>query len=559
MSMHLSFLCGMIVALAFTARADNAAPAGPPTAASLVEKATGDQADGKLDAALSEIAGALALDPKNTTAIELRGSIYMEQKLWNLAERDYTTLNQLSPDAAYQFKLAQIKFLQREYDDARPLYAALKDDPRLGDLANYKVFICDLFGAHESIAERDLATLDPTGAKPSYYYERAIWAAFHHDQATANRMDAQATGKFGAEACALYRAVYGEARRFTPSVATFTTRDGQRFKQAAVFLEEDGLRVSTQNGWVTVPLGQLPDDLSPFPDDVRHLIDLRRHAAAETSEDEAPVSFTTRLGKSYRQVHWTLQDAGMAILTPDGWVSVPFSELPDDLSPFPADAQKQIADRRREAAAVAALTTTVSFTTRQGKTFEEVRALLVDDGVEVTTDNGVVTVLFADLPADLSAFPVEWRAKIEAGLKSGAGTSATVAVVSFTPQKGAAYHEVRAVLGSDGVLVATPHGWVAVPFAELPADLSAFPAGWRPIIQAWLKSAASDTSGEQVVSFTTKRGKSYDRVRATLDDSGVDVLGPDGWVAVSFDQLPGDLSAFPAAWREVIAAGQKGH
>ncbi|HEY9011013.1 MAG TPA: hypothetical protein VIN06_08335, partial [Devosia sp.] len=64
-------------------------------------------------------------------------------------------------------------------------------------------------------------------------------------------------------------------------------------------------------------------------------------------------------------------------------------------------------------------------------------------------------------------------------------------------------------------------------------------------------------SGIRVVSFTTRRGKHYDNVRATLDDKGLDVLGPNGWVLVSFDQVPDDLSPFPSTWREPLAAGRK--
>ena len=558
MSPRSFFLFGAIFALPLFTRSDDAATNASPTAASLVEQATGDEAGGKLDRALSEVTTALAMDDKNTGALELRGTIYVEKKFWDLAERDFTTLNRLSPDPAYQYKLAQIKFLQREYDDARPLFAALKDDPRLGDLASYKVFICDLFGAHEAIAARDLTTLDPAGDKPSFYYGHAIWAAAHHDQPQANRLDAQAGGRFGDTICAPYRSVYGEARLFTLFVASFKTKDGRKFANARISLEDDGLRVSTGNSWVTVALGQLPDDLSPFPVDLRQQIELRRNAAREKDALADAVSFTTRSGKSYTQVRWTLEYAGLAVLTANGWVSVPFDELPNDLPGFPADAQKQIAEKRKEVAAFEELTPTVTFTTREGKTFSAVRAWLGDDGVGITTPNGSLTIPFTDLPDDLSPFPSEWCTKIKARLRSDAGGGEAVAVVSFTTAKGVVYRDVRAALGSNGVLVATPQGWVTVPFADLPADLSALPAGWRPIIADWLKSSAGDTSGIQVVSFTTMRGKHYDQVRATLADSGLDVLGPDGWVAITFDQLPGDLSPFPAAWRQVIAARQKG-
>ncbi|HEX4139558.1 MAG TPA: hypothetical protein VHY09_04375 [Candidatus Methylacidiphilales bacterium] len=538
--------------------ATNAAPGvgQPPTAASLVEQATTDGAIGKFDRAVTEATRALALDPRNTAALDLRGSVYMEKELWDLAERDYTRLNKLSPDPAYQYKLAQIKFLQKQYDDARPLFATLKDDGRLGDLARYKIFICDVFGAHEAIAARDIALLDSTGQKPSYYYGRAIWLGAHGQNSAASHYLAQAEGKFSGTLCALYVEAYARARLFSPSVATFTTRDGRKFNNSRVDLEEDGLRASTEGGWVTLPLDQLPDDLSPFPDDLREQIDLRRHATVAPGADTAPLSFTTRSGKSYRQVRWMVEDAGLGVLSPDGWVTVPFRDLPGDLSSFPAAAREQIAQARARVESTV-ISTTVSFTTRQGDAYDGVRAWLGDDGLHVLTANGPATVPFADLPADLSAFPAGWRPEIEARLKSSAGGAEDEATVSFTTQKGKAYQNVRAALGGDEVMILSSHGWTTVPFSDLPADLSPFPASWQPLIVRWLKSSPGDTSGIQVVSFTTRRGRHYDQVRATLDDKGLDVLGPNGWVQVSFDQVPDDLSPFPAAWHEAITAGQK--
>jgi hypothetical protein len=554
MTARLLLFCGTVLVMASVARADDAT-GKLPTASDLVERATTDVADGKLDRARTEVIAALAIEPNNAAALDLRGSIYVEQKLWPLAERDYTRLNQLSPDPAYQYKLAQIKFLQKLYDDARPMFAALKDDPRLGDLARYKVFVCDLFGAHEAIAARDLDLLDSTGEKPSYYYGRALWLGMHGQNPAAGHYVAHASGKFSPTVCGLYTEAYARVRPFSPMVASFTTRDGQQFDHARVFLEVDGLRTSTASGWVTLPFDQLPEDLSPFPEELREKINLRRHAAVE-SASTTPLTFTTRSGKTYRQVRWSAQDTGLTILTPDGWTTIPYSELPDDLSSLPETARRQITDKRVAAAAQATLTSTVSFTTRRGKSYEGVRAWLDDDGVDVLTEHGPVTVPFADLPTDLSPFPAAWRTTITARLQLDVEASKTAVTVSFTTQEGKAYINAHAELGSDGVMILSSNGWTTVRFIDLPDDLSPFPDSWRPLIRKWLLTNVGDTSGIHVVSFTTRRGKRYDDVRATLDDKGLDVLGPIGWVLVSFDQVPDDLSPFPSTWREAIAAGR---
>jgi hypothetical protein len=37
----------------------------------------------------------------------------------------------------------------------------------------------------------------------------------------------------------------------------------------------------------------------------------------------------------------------LQVLTPDGWITVPFEQLPDDLAPFPAELRKQIAAKQK--------------------------------------------------------------------------------------------------------------------------------------------------------------------------------------------------------------------
>jgi hypothetical protein len=199
----------------------------------------------------------------------------------------------------------------------------------------------------------------------------------------------------------------------------------------------------------------------------------------------------------------------------------------------------------------------VSFVTRQGKQFENVRAWLEDEGVVAMTPDGPVTIPFTDLPDNTSAFPESWRSQIAQGRKLVAGTADPSAIVTFTTRSGKQYQGVRASVGSEGLMVATPEGWTTIALADLPTDLSAFPPTWRPLIQGWLKASSDDASGIQIVSFATRHGKHYDQVRASLDEKGLEVLGPDGWVEVTYDQLPADLTPFPAAWRPTISNRQK--
>jgi len=463
--------------------ATNATAPAPPSVADatadLLSKSSLHLADGDLDQAIREATLAIQLDSHNASAYELRGSIYIQEKLWDRAERDYTTAAKISPDVAYKYQLAEIKFLQKAYDDARPRFAALQGDARLGDPAVYKVFLCDLLGGHEALSARKLAALDQAGKNPSYYYCHAAWDLYHSQRAEANKWFASADHLFDSSTNDLYLSSLIEAQRFRLTVATFVTKDGGRYDHARVFLEDTGLRTLTAKGWVTLPLERLPDDLSGFPEELRELIAKKRAALLATTPQISLLSFTTQSGKSYDHVHWSLEDSGLSVLTSDGWITVPFGQLPRDLSPFPPDLQRTILQKRQSAPATATRTDLVSFTTRQGKKYDQVKASLTEYGLRILTPDGWITVPFGELPDDLSVFPVEWRSQMLAKHSSGPDDLFGMKLVSFTTRKGIHYDQVRAAIGGSGLHLLTSQGWIAVPFDQLPNDLSVFPEEWR--------------------------------------------------------------------------------
>jgi hypothetical protein len=502
----------LLTGLVSSAEPTTNAPTKPPAESSAVEKlidaASHDVDAGNLETAARESTSALELDPKNLVALDLRGTIYIQEKLWDRAERDYATLDKISPDPAYKYKLGQIRYLEKDYDNARPRFAALENDPRLGDLATYKVFLCDLLGSHEAIANRDLNALPPASSKPSFYYVRAAWDLYHNQRPAANQLFAEADHLFSSTINGLYLEALLNGQRFRPDIASFTTKDGQKFEQSRVFLETDGLRAMTKQGWVTLPLDQLPDDLSPFPEEIRAEVNRRRNAIVVPETETTSLSFTTKLGKTYQQVRWTLEDTGLDVLTAEGWIQVSFDQLPPNLTSFPPDLQKAIAEKRQAVAAsipsktekpqIAAPSApefnVVSFTTRAGKRYDEVRASLGDDGVRILTSDGWITVAFADLPADLSAFPADWRSRIQGRLASHVADASSMKVISFTSTRGKHFDEVRAALGSEGLRVLTSDGWIVVTYDQIPADLSSFPEAWREIIFTRQKSLIKSTA-----------------------------------------------------------------
>jgi Tfp pilus assembly protein PilF len=135
----------------------------------------------QLDAALGKVNAALQAAPLSSAAFGLRGAIYAEKKLWDQAEKDYQTALQLDgKNVQIKFNLAEIEFMQKKYDDARPGFIALKQDPHMGDLAAYKVFLCDLFGAHDEAAAKELDAFNQVGSNASYYFANAAWSLYHH-------------------------------------------------------------------------------------------------------------------------------------------------------------------------------------------------------------------------------------------------------------------------------------------------------------------------------------------------------------------------------------------
>jgi tetratricopeptide (TPR) repeat protein len=177
------------LALAPAIRADapstNAAPATAPAPAAtpndLLREAYQALAKNDMNTALEKATEAVKLDSRNSSALLLRGSIYAQQKQWTKASDDYDLALALKPDnVIVEFDQAELKFLQKNYDGARVGFAALAKDKDLGDLASYKVFLCDLFGGHEDVAQKELDVFNQIEGNPSYYFANAAWDLYHN-------------------------------------------------------------------------------------------------------------------------------------------------------------------------------------------------------------------------------------------------------------------------------------------------------------------------------------------------------------------------------------------
>jgi tetratricopeptide (TPR) repeat protein len=133
-----------------------------------------------VDGALNDLTKALKLNPNSTGAYVLRASIYCQKKQWTLAENDFKAAQRIAPtNSVLKFNLVEVKFMQKQYDAARPGFVALESDPDMGDFASYKVFLCDLFGGHEDVAKKELDVFNDAMGNPSYYFSNAAWDLVH--------------------------------------------------------------------------------------------------------------------------------------------------------------------------------------------------------------------------------------------------------------------------------------------------------------------------------------------------------------------------------------------
>ncbi|MCE0484880.1 MAG: hypothetical protein LV479_11660 [Methylacidiphilales bacterium] len=135
-----------------------------------------------LDGSLATINKAIQLDPKIPGSYVLRASIYYQKKQWDLAQADFTTASNLSPkNVVIKFNMVEIKFIQKKYDEARAGYLELQNDSDMGDLAKFKVFLCDVLGKHDQQAAQEFAAFNKAGENPSYYYSNFVWSMLHQN------------------------------------------------------------------------------------------------------------------------------------------------------------------------------------------------------------------------------------------------------------------------------------------------------------------------------------------------------------------------------------------
>jgi Tfp pilus assembly protein PilF len=168
---------------------------------------------GDTDGAIAQINTVLQSDPRNVAAFSLRAQIYNQKKMWDQAANDYQAAHLIDPtNPVINFNIGEVMFEQKMYDKARPIFVTLQSQKAtdIGDLAAYKVFLCDLLGGHADAAAKELDVFNQVGSKASYYYSNAAWSLYHHKTEDARSWLASASHIYSPNKNNLYATTLAE-------------------------------------------------------------------------------------------------------------------------------------------------------------------------------------------------------------------------------------------------------------------------------------------------------------------------------------------------------------
>ena len=180
---------------------------------------------GDLAGALHLLEQADELKPDQADAWNLRGAVYLKQKMYDKAESAFNRSVAIDPNLwAAQFNLAEVSFQKKDYARGRTVFERLLAQTDRYKAANkwelvlYKAFLCALLSGDEADARKKLAKLPPTGGTtPASLYAQAALAFSRKDAAGANRILAGAQTSYAPVLNELFASSLGTAGWQTPA------------------------------------------------------------------------------------------------------------------------------------------------------------------------------------------------------------------------------------------------------------------------------------------------------------------------------------------------------
>jgi tetratricopeptide (TPR) repeat protein len=161
-----------------------------------LEEARRNYEKGKLDEALAGLDRFEKSGVPTPDSLDLRGSIYTEQKKFDDAAKAYNDAHTMAPDVfAPRIHLCDLFLRQKKFEEARNGYLVLIKESNVlmwNERLRYGVLLTYL-GEHDEKGAK--ATFDaitfPTET-PTYYYAQAAWAFAHGKASEAEKWTGQA-------------------------------------------------------------------------------------------------------------------------------------------------------------------------------------------------------------------------------------------------------------------------------------------------------------------------------------------------------------------------------
>jgi tetratricopeptide (TPR) repeat protein len=131
---------------------------------------------GEYDAALVLLDKAEQIQPNVAPGYNLRGAIYTKQLKYSEAEKAFQKAIELDPKLFLPlFNLAEVSFLQKNYEESHKRFLAFVEKNGHNDLADFKLYLCDLLGGKADRAKKTLDEQSPSPLTPLVFYMKAAW------------------------------------------------------------------------------------------------------------------------------------------------------------------------------------------------------------------------------------------------------------------------------------------------------------------------------------------------------------------------------------------------
>jgi tetratricopeptide (TPR) repeat protein len=160
------------------------AETGAPTGTGLIKNARGEFRVGNFDRALSLLDQAGKSSAADADALDLRGSILLEQGRFEEAKKAFTAASEANRNRFLpKLHFGDVLLREKKYAEARDIYNGLLRGETNIQVANeklrYAVLLTYLFAQDEARAQIALDRIGFPTESPAYYYAQAAWEFGH--------------------------------------------------------------------------------------------------------------------------------------------------------------------------------------------------------------------------------------------------------------------------------------------------------------------------------------------------------------------------------------------